>query len=759
MKRRGWISAAIVLAFFLMSGTVAFSQAQDEASLTKTSTPKDETKGMRIIDDITEEVLKGPSDLDPEKILGPGGLGINIKSSNKDFLVSFGATVRFVPTSESNWDFGMSDNVPGYVNTTQIKGFAEGGFKSATAAMELDAATKALKLAVQESRDVAGAFDDFASAVYNVDAVIGRSPTTDAAKAVDIKTLADTTAAVAPNPESVADTVLPGLIDGADTVVNNVSDTILGEKEHPDGSLKYPDPTISQALAYVTILKAQADSFKPYYLADSFLKTHSNESGSVNDGYIRNETKLYFNAMPRDKKWSFYGALEFDRPIDTASVDNRGGKIDTASNFGLERLNASVELVPGLRFHAGWDVWGLDIIEAASMSYGDDNAGFWFKGDAGDFHYSVAWLKLEENDFQIDATQHTGAVDEDRDLIAGYLDYHFRQSDKVRFFYGYDRIRNVPASDLMGALALEAGLEAYAGINGDTPSTDVHNIGAYYLGKFGMLEIMAEGVYKFGSADNTGLLDEQNGIYKANGDPYTIKYNDFDISSYALAADIALELGDAVGWMSLKPHFGIMYASGDDDYDDDTLGGYSGIENAQRFSGIWGGENTIIGDTNFVLGTALYGYIPEFYGNGTPVFVGGLQNFAGNGNGRGDNPGLTMYSLGFTMRPKIFLIFRTNVNMFNWNEDFYVTDMVDPIPLETLLSGNKKRAVKISAGYVGTEWDNELTLALSQHTFIKGQASFFFPGEAVEDVTRALSGGRESDEIASRIAAELIWNF
>ncbi len=267
-----------------------------------------------------------------------------------------------------------------------------------------------------------------------------------------------------------------------------------------------------------------------------------------------------------------------------------------------------------------------------------------------------------------------------------------------------------------------------------------------------MLEFMTEGVYKFGSADGTGLAGVYNGVH-------TIEHDDYDISSYAFAADVALEMKDLVGWTSLKPHFGILYTSGDDDSTDDTLGGYSGVTNAQRFSGMWGGENTIIGDTNFVLGTALYGYVPELYGNGTPVFVGGLQNFAGSGNGRGDNPGLTMYSLGVTIRPVIFLIYRTNVNMFNWNEDFYVTDMVNPITLQSLATGTKVAATKVSSGYVGTEWDHEVTLALSKHMFVKWQGALFFPGDGVEEVTAALSGGTESSDLATRLAMELIWNF
>ena len=852
-----WIGVAAAALILAPAGAIAQSDTESDRG---------------IIDDITEEVLTGPSDLDPEKILGPGGVSIE---TGKDILMSFGATVRFIPTSESNWDFGLSDEVGGYINTEPLKAFAGSALSSANAAKSLSEATTTFENALSDDRGVSTAFEEFANALNNAEGVLGAmNPAigqaadgaaqlqASAASAGDLAGMrtaevymggleaaqvgaaqyqaaiqAQNTdvagaalAAIAQNPdyqaavaagdmataqavagqvampyvaqagveaaaavggeeraaveqvfanpdyqaamaagntagaEAVAQRIVvgavaqeseaaasgvirdnadPALVNGASQIVDGVTARIMRDN---------PNATIEGAAAYATVLKAQADSYSPYYLADTFMRTHSNESGSVNDGYIRNETKMYFNAMAPDKKWSFYGALEFDRPIDTATVDNRGGKIDSASNFGLERLNASIELVPGLRFHAGWDVWGLDIIEAASMVYGDDNAGFWIKGDRGPFHYSMAWLKLEENDFQIDAADHTGSVDEDRDLLAAYVDYKIRESNKFRMFYAYDRIRNVPATDLLGAMSASAGLGEFAGINGGLPSTDAHNIGGYYLGKFGMVEVMGEACYKLGSADNTGLKGVDNGVG-------IIEHDDFDIASYAMAFDVGVELKDTLGWMSFKPHFGMLYTSGDDDPNDDTLGGYSGVTNAQRFSGMWGGENTIIGDTNFVLGTALYGYVPEFYGNGTPVFVGGLQNFAGKGNGRGDNPGLTMVSLGLTMRPKIFLIYRTNFNFFNWNEDFYVTNMVDPITTPSLASGQKVRATRVNSGFVGTEWDNEVTLALSKHMFIKGQLAFFFPGEGVEDVTAALSGGADASDTATRLGAELIWNF
>lgn len=86
-----------------------------------------------------------------------------------------------------------------------------------------------------------------------------------------------------------------------------------------------------------------------------------------------------------------------------------------------------------------------------------------------------------------------------------------------------------------------------------------------------------------------------------------------------------------------------------------------------------------------------------------------------------------MTSIGFTATPKRFLIYRTNVNSFWFNEDVVVSNFVNPVLGTTT----------VGSGYAGTEWDNEVTLALNKNTFIKGQASFFFPGEVIEDLNRS----------------------
>ena len=472
-------------------------------------------------------------------------------------------------------------------------------------------------------------------------------------------------------------------------------------------------------------------------LVGDYFKSHGNESGTVQDSYIRTEAKIYFNAMPKDRAWSFYAALEFDRPLDTASVDSRGGESNDSSNFGLERLHLTYALPMDMRLHAGWDIWHMDAFEGAGMVYGDDNPGFWITGgEKESISYNVGYFKLMENDFQTSATDMEEGANNDRDLYAGYVSWQMNDANKFQFLAAYDKIRDVVANDLTYLLS-----GGNAGIRGGTPDTDSYHAGAYWIGNFGALEVFTEAVYQFGSADNTGLSSN------FGPDGATLLEEDYDINAYALAGDISYEFKGMLTDFPLKPHLGFMYTSGDDDPYDDKLEGYNGVDNAQRFSSRWGGENTIIGDTNLMLGTALYGYLPEFHGNGTPVTTGGLQNFSGNGNGRGDNPGLTLISAGITVAPKRFLIFKTNINNFWWNEDIYVTNMV------TLASKSK-----VDAGYVGTEWDNELTLATSKHSFIKLQAALFFPGEVIEDLTEALTG-ESSDETAMRMAAEFIINF
>ncbi|MCF8028997.1 MAG: hypothetical protein K9K81_11575 [Desulfobacteraceae bacterium] len=502
-----------------------------------------------------------------------------------------------------------------------------------------------------------------------------------------------------------------------------------------------------------------------------FFNIHVNESGWVTDDYIRTETQVYFNAMPRDRKWSVHAALEFDRPVDTSVVDDRGGT-DSNSDFGLERLRGTYALSPNLRFNAGWDVWAMP--DPAGLTYGDDAPGFWLDGDYGTFDYSMAYFKMSENNWgtDFDSDWLTDSDDSDRDLYAGYLNYNMSENHKLTGLYMYDRIRNVGTGTMRDRI-LVGGKKELDGLDDlgvgvdpnlvaltdtveglDTPKTDSHYMGLIYEGSLGLVNYFVEGIYQFGQADDTGLSAVER---------YS-DYEDYDINAFAFAGDLEFDLGDSVGW-GFKPHVGFIYTSGDDDPEDDNLEGYTGSLTFQRWT-TFGGENTIVADGNPMMGTMLYSYLPGLYGNGTPVVVGGLPNTTGLGTARGDNPGLTMSSVGFTLTPKKYLMFKSNVNAFWWNEDISVGSW---LLNENPLADGFFEETKVDSGYVGTEWDNELLLALSKNTFLKGQAAVLVPGSVMDDVTSArstykdLTGevvtGEESDDVAYRLGLEFIWQF
>ncbi|MGD8706220.1 MAG: hypothetical protein PVH33_14970 [Syntrophobacterales bacterium] len=471
-------------------------------------------------------------------------------------------------------------------------------------------------------------------------------------------------------------------------------------------------------------------------------KEHVNEAGNVAQGYIRTEARLYFNAEDSEGKWDFYSALEFDSVVDQTEVDQRG------RDYGLERVHGSVA-IPGLeqvRFHAGWDIYFLDAVDAgAGFLYGDDDPGFWLTGDFDSIEFKVGYHKKFENNFasrdEVDYLEKEAGIesDNDRDIYSAMLTYNIDDDNEVRFMGLYDRMNTRSESEIDSPLTGDP-LTEQKGADVDT-----YRLGLLYTGKLGIIEPEFEIAYQGGEAKDIttefdGTLDDQ------------------DIEAYALYGDVALNLTDVFGFKVI-PHVGFMYTSGDDDPDDDNLEGYVGVANAQRFTPRFGGEDTIIGDTNVVLGTLLYGYLPEFYGNlgGTQqggVATGGLAN--GSLGGRGDNPGLTMFGGGITIEPREFISYRTNFMWFEYNEDFSVVNPNNPTgtPPAALFGPAN---IEIDSGTLGQQWSNSLRISLNRHVHIFGNATFFFPGEVVEDVTEAL--GNENDKVAQRYAVALIWRF
>jgi hypothetical protein len=462
-------------------------------------------------------------------------------------------------------------------------------------------------------------------------------------------------------------------------------------------------------------------------------KRHNNEAGEVSQGYIRTEARLYFTGEDKDKKWSLYSALEFDSAVDQTEVDRRG------RDYGLERLHGSI-VIPGLeqvRFHAGWDIYYMDAVDAgAGFIYGDDDPGFWFTGDFDSIEFQVGYHKKLENNFtsrdeaEFISAQAGVKADNDRDLYDAMLTYHVNDDNEVRFMALYD-IMKTRSTATFGATNKGADVETY-------------RVGVLYTGKLGIFEPEFEFVYQGGEANNIEL---ETGAAPAAGD-------DFDIKAYAVYADVALNLTDLFGF-KVMPHVGFMYTSGDDDGDDDDLEGYTGVANAQRFTPRFGGEDTIIGDGNTLLGTILYGYLPELYGSmgGTQqggVATGGLAN--GSIGGRGDNPGMTMIGGGITIEPVEYISYRTNFMWIEWNEDFESASAVSAV------GPGVPTTVQIDSGTAGQQWSNSLRVSLSKNVHIFGNATLFWPGDAVKDVTKDVYG-EKADDVAQRYAVALIWRF
>ena len=125
----------------------------------------------------------------------------------------------------------------------------------------------------------------------------------------------------------------------------------------------------------------------------------------------------------------------------------------------------------------------------------------------------------------------------------------------------------------------------------------------------------------------------------------------------------------------------------------------------------------------------------------------------GSVGGRGDNPGMTLYGGGITIEPKEYISYRTNFMWIEWNEDFYVNSTAPPAAV-----GGLDLSTKVDSGTAGQQWSNSLRVSLSKNVHIFGNATFFWPGDAIKDVTKDVYG-KKADDVAQRYAVALIWRF
>jgi hypothetical protein len=113
---------------------------------------------------------------------------------------------------------------------------------------------------------------------------------------------------------------------------------------------------------------------------------------------------------------------------------------------------------------------------------------------------------------------------------------------------------------------------------------------------------------------------------------------------------------------------------------------------------------------------------------------------------------MTMIGGGITIEPKPFISYRTNFMWIEWNEDFRTFSAVSAV------APGVPATVEIKSGTAGQQWSNSLRISLNKHVHIFGNATLFWPGEAIKDVTEDVYG-KKSDDVAQRYAVALIWRF
>lgn len=470
---------------------------------------------------------------------------------------------------------------------------------------------------------------------------------------------------------------------------------------------------------------------------------HFTEAGVVSNAYIRSEDRLYFNFAKGDI-WDVYMALEFDDVLSSRTGDRVRATQGDFSSFGLERLNASIKL-PWIfsRLHAGWDIYAVDL-DGALLVYGDDDPGFWLKGDVGSVDWQFGYHKKDEANRRIvnpggtPATITNTSYDNDRDIYSARVNYALFKGTKVGLLYTYDRLGirfGLPTGDPCGP-------PTPTFVN-PCPEVDSHHIGPILIANIAGFKFTGQYVYQFGEAKKTNVVNAASG-----------PQGNYDIDANAFLADLAYDLTPWTGFR-LIPHVGVIWASGDDNPNDNKLEGYVGNVDGQRFTSQFGGENTILGDFNLVVGTNLYSFIPNLRGNQhSGLGTGGLLN-----SGRGDSPGVLLVGGGVTVAPAKNVIYRTNAYYLQYNERPCVNFGEVPAlsPPAACPNANPNSGI-IANREIGVGWDNEVMVFLDKNMVVKGQFSFLFPGDAVRDVTQR-TVGQAVDETAIRLAFELIWNF
>ncbi len=460
------------------------------------------------------------------------------------------------------------------------------------------------------------------------------------------------------------------------------------------------------------------------YAGSKSTRAHLNEAGgAVKDGYIRGENRLFFN-FAHGQDWDVYVALESDTVLDRKSADTTDfGYGHQSQQFGIERLLATFNM-PWInsRFKAGWDARGVDI-GWGGLVYGDDDPGFGIEGSAKGFKWALWYIKKDEDEagYWDDNSIGVGT----NTLYGNPISSPKTGVDVDRTFYYGKLGYSIAKTYVEGFLMLDRN---YTESGGTGKDIDRYFIGIQGKGTYGIFKPALELVYLTGDMDF-----------------YSV---DKDIESWAMFADLTVDLHKMVGMKKFDVHVGGYYVKGDDDLTDNDLEGFAPAVGIARFSPYFGSEQSISFDGNQLMGQTLYSILPAYYGS--------VRGAGINGGAALDNPGFIMVGGGVkTGYGKWTYI--TNV-MCMWFEQ---TDAVEAYWSSYVSNPDIDN-------FMGVEWNNELRYKLYKSVTIKGGAAFFFPGSGAKDITKAMDAyvrgvtfdeGRSSDDVSMRFAAEFLWFF
>ena len=335
----------------------------------------------------------------------------------------------------------------------------------------------------------------------------------------------------------------------------------------------------------------------------------------------------------------------------------------------------------------GHDLWTIDR-RAGGLVYFDDDPGIRWYGHYDKFNWDFKFARKAEQTDKVDF-----GTDSNRDLYMLKLGYDFGPAFKPNLFGAYDH---------NGAMVISNPSDIELG------TWDIYYIGANAVGKIGAFVYQIEGVYQGGSVDANSAGKKLWG------------HSDFDVKSWAGLLNVGIDLAAyAPSLRKFMVSLGVLYASGDDDTDDNDLEGFTGMTSATRFFKPWSmGTLPITGSNSQpVIGNVIYSWLPAtYYGNGPNT--GGVL---GRGNDHGDNPGLQAFVFALDWAPAPKWGFKFVAKYLRWDD----TDCIE---------AKYDTSVDEEIGY---EFDGMLSYKIYKNVTTFAGLAVLVPGDGIDDINDA----------------------